>query len=100
MSTSQTGRFLSIEELSLQSGLSISTIERRVKDGSIPVIQPGGRRTRKLFRADVLEQLASQAPSSASCSTGPASSTPGENVRHDDAPHKIPGRRPTWMNGQ
>src|SRR5258708_2337474 len=99
MSTEQASRFLSIAELARQSGLSISTIDRRVKDGSIPFIQPGGPRTRKFFRADVLERLASHVPTS-SGSAAPASSTANDSAYHQDAPAKIAGPRPKWLNGQ
>jgi hypothetical protein len=100
MSTEQGRRFLSIAELALKSGLSVSTIDRLVKDGIIPVIQPGGRRKRKLFCADVLEQLASQTTPSASRPQTSSSPTSCESAHQDNAPVQIPGPRPKWQTGQ
>lgn len=41
--------FLSIREFASRTGLSEPTIPRRIKDGSIPSSQPGGRRIRVLI---------------------------------------------------
>jgi excisionase family DNA binding protein len=49
--------YFTIRELSKVSRLSESTLRRRIEDGSLPVIQPGGHRTRMLFASDVLEKL-------------------------------------------
>lgn len=57
MSHGSTLQTITIEELAKLSGLSLSTLRRRVADGSLPVIQPGGHRTRMLFLPDVLESL-------------------------------------------
>jgi excisionase family DNA binding protein len=48
---------LTVEELSQLTGLSVSTIRRRVKDGTIPFLQPGGPRSRIAFPADIVERL-------------------------------------------
>lgn len=37
--------FLSVEEYCAITRLSLSTVRRRIRDGSLPVHQPGGRRT-------------------------------------------------------
>lgn len=57
MADGSTRRALTIAELNRLSGLSISTLRRRVADGSLPVIQPGGPRTRMTFLPNVLEAL-------------------------------------------
>ena len=49
--------YISIDQLSDVSGLSVTTLRRRTKDGSLPAIQPGGPRTRLLLRRDVLDTL-------------------------------------------
>jgi excisionase family DNA binding protein len=48
-----------LAELCELSGLSESTIRRRVKDGSLPAFQPGGHRKRLLFPVDVLDRVGS-----------------------------------------
>lgn len=48
--------YLTLREFSVTTGLSESTLRRRVRDGSLPFVQPGGPGTRILFRADALER--------------------------------------------
>jgi hypothetical protein len=55
--------YVSPREFSHFSGLSLSTIRRRIRDGSLPVSQPGGSRTRVLIRRDALETPLSAGPS-------------------------------------
>lgn len=52
-----------LSELIAMTKLSESTLRRRVKDGSIPCIQPGGPRTRMLFSPDILDRLAAASSS-------------------------------------
>src|SRR5213078_4633777 len=54
--SSEVQRYLTYDELSKITGISLSTLRRRVKDGSIPCIQPGGPRTRVVFPLDVLDR--------------------------------------------
>jgi hypothetical protein len=78
-------QFLKIREFSRISGLSVSTIRRRVRDGSIPAIQPGGAGKVILFARDALERQSSPP-------------TSGENT---PTPKKIlPGRRPSWTSAK
>lgn len=72
-------RFLTVDEVARVTGLSASTIRRRVRDGSITAVQPGGRRKRLLFDAESLGGLAlSESPQAApdSCRT----TTPKQRV--------------------
>src|SRR5262245_20109401 len=62
-------KYLSIEEYSLHCGLSIPTIRRRVRDGSIPSMQPGGARHKILIPIDALKSPDTPAP-------GPSVSVP------------------------
>lgn len=48
-------RYLSLAELSEATGLSKSTLIRRFKEGKLPGYQPGGPRTRIVFRSNALE---------------------------------------------
>ena len=50
-------RYISVEEMIIQSGLSASTIRRWIKRGVLPHLQPGGTHSRVLIPADALDQL-------------------------------------------
>jgi excisionase family DNA binding protein len=86
MEASTTPRMLSLEEVVRLTGLSDSTVRRRVRDGSIKAVQPGGRRTRLLFDAESIGGLLSpsSAPKDAEATKSPA------------APKAIPGPTPQW----
>jgi excisionase family DNA binding protein len=79
------GRYVTIEELSAATTLSVSTIRRLVKKGSIVGHQPGGPRTRIVFRPDAIEQ--------ASGAAAPSGEQPDPNA--GDAPPR--GPRPRWL---
>jgi excisionase family DNA binding protein len=81
-------RYLTIEEFSHLSTLSIPTLRRLVKKGALPVIQPGGPRTRMLFRADALEQP-THAP------TDPRSGN--DSAAEEPVKNKLPGPKPQWQ---
>ena len=49
-----TSEFLTIDEFSTMSRLSVSTIRRPIADGSLPAFQPGGKKTRLLIPRAVL----------------------------------------------
>ena len=78
--------FLSPQEFAALSGLSIATVRRRIRDGQLPVFQPGGRRTRTLIPAEVLASRGDRDPTDrsggaapspeAQAAAGPATSTP------------------------
>ena len=82
-------QYLNISELSARSGLSVSTIRRLVDNGKIEVFQPGGPRTKLLFRPGALEitPRAGDAPDSNAATSGP------------NRP-QLSGRRPGWMTPQ
>lgn len=62
----QACRYLTFDEFERSVPLSVSTIRRRLKDGSIPYIQPGGRGHSVLIREDALD---------VSCQVKPAESS-------------------------
>lgn len=75
-------QFLNIREFSRISGLSISTLRRRAKDGSVASIQPGGPGKLLLFPRNALDKQ---------------SSPPTSAEKQADTPKKAPpGRRPAW----
>ena len=76
--------YLTLREFCIHTKLSEATIRRRCKAGDIPYVQPGGSRTRLLFRADALEQ----APGGAR--------TPPPQPKLDPPP-SIPEPPPRWQ---
>ena len=52
--------FFTPEQMAMITGLSLSTIWRRIRDGSMPFVQPGGRRKRVLIPRTFLDQLDTQ----------------------------------------
>ena len=56
-------RYLTVEELSKATTLSVSTLRRRFKEGSIVGFQPGGRGSKILFPIDAIEKIQCQPPS-------------------------------------
>jgi len=101
MSDGTTRQTLTIEELERISGLSVSTLRRRIADGSLPVIQPGGHRTRMAFLRNVLELLSQPCrripePASAETLEQPAPAQDKAEKPNSGPDKPIPGRRPKW----
>ena len=89
-------RYISIQDLSEISGLSVSTLRRRVLDGSLAAAQPGGRRTRLLFPVDILDRLM---PTKDQAATEPlAVTTDFSAVARTQ--ESIPGPKPKWTRSQ
>lgn len=85
--------YLTLAELCEQSGLSESTIRRRVKDGSLPAFQPGGRRKRLLFPADVLQR-----PQTCPLTTLADSVATTDERGHQRASKPPAGPKPRWKS--
>jgi excisionase family DNA binding protein len=81
-------RFVTIEELSALLGVSTPTLHRWIQKGALPVFQPGGPRTRLLFRVSDLKQR-----------FRPQMVEPPNNDGGTTRSH-LPGRRPGWMNSR
>jgi len=79
--------YLSVTEFSAASGLSDSTIRRRIKDGTFQVWQPGGPGTRVLLLVSLLRQAAES-------SLNPAGS-PVQESKPAASSH-LPGPRLRW----
>lgn len=75
MTESLVRQALTINQLQQATGLSISTLRRRVKDGSLPVIQAGGRGKKLLFPVTVLEELCLRGGVQSNASMQPTRST-------------------------
>ncbi len=76
-------RYLTPREFCARTRPSEATLRRRLKDGSIPFLQPGGPRTRLLVPADALERpaAATDADPPGPPGGGPAPAIPGPPPR-------------------
>lgn len=92
--------FIDISEFSRRSGLSMSTIRRRIKDGSIPSWQPGGPGTRTMIPISSIPDRSNQPP--VRSSVVPETMTAAHHSEHSDEnthAHKISGPAPRWLKG-
>ena len=83
-------RYLNIEELSAQTGLSLASIHRLKKQGKIPFYQPAGKGGKLLFPPDAIERAAgTESPSVKE--SDPVATT-------EDSPRpRLSGPCPAWM---
>lgn len=93
-----TKRFVSPEEFCQLTGWSASTVRRRLKDGSLPAVQPGGRRT--LWLIDVEAFQAGQARSAAPPSPPSNSNSTADQEADATSSARLPGPRPGWRRGR
>jgi hypothetical protein len=63
MSDKTSPKYLTLQEFVQLSRLSESTVRRRARDGSLPVVQLGGKGKRLLFPADALTRNSSESAS-------------------------------------
>lgn len=95
-------RYLTVQQFADLSGLSLSTIRRRIRDGSITHAQPGGKRRRILIPVGALEHR-QHCPSA---SHEARNENPNEQVNVADPgqpspPERpIPGPSPKWQRTQ
>jgi len=75
-----TRKYVSIEELSSDSGMSVTQLRRLARAGRIPFFQPGGKGGKLLFPPDAIEK---------SMQTDPQPQTTAV---------PLAGRPPSWMN--
>ena len=97
-----TRRYLKLPEFCRLTGLSASTVRRRVREGSIPVEQPGGPKHLLLFGIDALEHAPKTSHASLTATDsqeadgdhrhGPVADQP--SVDHSDSYQRGPG--PKW----
>jgi len=59
--------YLKLQEFVGLSGLSESTVRRRVRDGSLPAVQVGGKGKKILLRVDALERTNNTTANAAVC---------------------------------
>ena len=87
MNATEIAGWLTVEQFVAESGLSAATVRRRIKDGSLPVLQPGGKRTAVRISRSALE------PSR-------ITSAPIESVSFEPPISQKPpaGRQPHWRS--
>jgi excisionase family DNA binding protein len=83
--------FLTREELSARTGLSVSTIHRLKRAHLIPFYQPGGKGSRVLFPPNAIE-VANRANPDDISTVSQEATVPSEPV----LPKRLPGPRPRW----
>jgi excisionase family DNA binding protein len=81
-------QYLSYQELSARTGISISTLRRRVKQRRLPHFQPGGPRTRIVFPSNAIE-LCNQPDAGNEAAPPPPPPAPSRGRR---------GPAPKWLN--
>jgi hypothetical protein len=98
--TTQTGdqqarHYLSPQQFSAHSGLSLSTVHRYLRQGRLPFRQPAGRRGRVLIPRDALEVLTGDTLSQDldQGATPPPTAAPAQPPV---TPTRLPGPRPKW----
>ena len=93
-------RYLTFDEFKGRVPLSASTIRRRLKDGSIPYIQPGGKGHTVLIREDALDVSCQVKPAESSelAGVGQAVKTAeaGQAVVMPPKKRRFSGPRPKW----
>jgi hypothetical protein len=98
--TTQTGappeqRYLSPQEFSALSGLSLATVHRYLRNGRLPYRQPAGHRGRILIPADALELVIAATPPDEP-PQAPAAPSTSAMTRPPVTPARPPGPRPKW----
>jgi hypothetical protein len=88
---------VSPQEFSDQSGLSIASVRRYLRDGKLPFVQPGGPRGRVLIPTDALARLAIHGWGSP-CPPNPDTSPAGE--RRSEGSSRRSGPGPAWRRGR
>jgi len=111
MSEAQTEQPLSINQLAAVTGLSVSTLRRRVKEGVLTAVQLGGRGKKLLFASSAVHQFCqagadegeeTDRPGSGSAMSADkpsvAAGSPEDAGAPDHSPTRpINGRIPQWM---
>jgi len=86
--------FLSPQEFSEHTGLSLSTVRRYLKRGKLPHSQLGGAHCRILIPVDALKMVPPIAPAEAATAIGPPANPPPETPSSETT--SLPGPRPWW----
>jgi hypothetical protein len=93
----QSRRYLSPQEFSRLSGLSLATVHRYLKAGKLPYRQPGGHRTRILIPVDALEPRAGDTPAQVAAQPS-AAPPPSPETPVVSTSTRLPGPKPQWAH--
>lgn len=85
-------RYLTIQELAARTTLSVSTLRRLLKKGKLIGHQPGGPRTRIVFRPDAIEQATTAMVQDTAGEPSPSHSQSASAPQH--------GPRPKWQQAK
>lgn len=89
--------YLKLPEFCRLTGLSASTVRRRVRDGSIPCFQPGGPDHVLLFKIDALKHASSSPRTSPSGADSPK--VDGDRLHGPDAVQPVAAQSHTNQRG-
>jgi excisionase family DNA binding protein len=89
--------YLSPEQFSERTGLSIATVRRYLRAGKLTHVQPAGFRGRVLIPVDALTHLTVQPGAEPS---SPATAPSGGGRQADAPPSQRPGPIPAWRRGR
>jgi excisionase family DNA binding protein len=92
MDVERTKRFVGVDEAATFLGLSVSTIRRRIADGTLPTLQPGGRRKKILVDIGSLTAITAAGPPELARLAVPLET----NVTAVPAPTRRHGPPPRW----
>ena len=86
-------KYIDIGELVARTGMSESTVRRRVRDGSLHAVQLGGKGKKLLFAVDALDRVNTlMTPAEENASVEPIILSPSGTQADDSA-----GSHPRWM---
>lgn len=86
--TNNNPRYVLFDDVVSLTGLSPSTVRRRIREGKIKSHQPGGPRTRRLFDATTLGLPSPENRDAAA----------DNERRKDNRPKKLSGPKPNWLD--
>jgi len=89
----KTSQFLTLKEFATHTGMSESTIRRRVRDKSLHAVQLGGKGKKLLFPIDALIRVNTSVTLAEDNAPAEPVSLPPSEVQSDDSA----GSHPQWM---
>jgi len=92
--------FLAVDEFSMATGLSESTVRRYIKKDRLPFTQPGGPRGRILIPAEALTSHGPPKKPDDSTRRPAADGLPSETKSPNNiSRERLPGPKPRWARG-
>ncbi|MFP4105889.1 MAG: helix-turn-helix domain-containing protein [Phycisphaerae bacterium] len=94
--TEPVNSYMSPEEFAAHSGLSQATVRRRIRDGSLPHVQPGGKGCRILIPVNALERMLDQTRLVDPDGQIPGTETIKQTQPSPEATTRLSGAKPNW----